>query len=187
MRNRKRFGIYLDANAMAVFNYSQKTVKGYGSIPPIYVDASQTSWVDSSTFLGNNAVGPRQVVAMNNLRYNITTYDGNGYSFPEGRFESSLSVDDETNEFPYDHILHQNYPNPFNSQTIIEFSLVNKNFVKLIVYDLLGCEIESLVNEEKSAGNHKLIFDASHLPSGVYFYRLFLGDNSTTKSMLLLK
>ena len=117
MRNRKRFGIYLHGNAMAVFNYNQKTVKGYGTMPPIYIDASQTSWVDSSTFFGNGGVGPRQVVAMNNLRYNITTYDGNGYSIPEGRFESSLSVDDEANEFQYDYILYQNYPNPFNPST----------------------------------------------------------------------
>jgi cyanophycinase len=187
MRNRKRFGIYLDGNTMAVFSSDNKTVRGFGTMPPIYIDASQTSWVDSSTFVGNGGIGPRQVVAMNNLRYNITTYDGNGFFILEGRFESSLSVDDEANEFPYNYVLYQNYPNPFNSQTIIEYNLENKNFVKLVVYDLLGCETAMLVNEEKSAGNHKIIFDASYLPSGIYFYRLFLGDNSTTKSMLLLK
>ena len=48
-------------------------------MPPIYVDASQTSWVDSSTFFGSGGIGPRQVVAMNNLRYNITTYDDYAY------------------------------------------------------------------------------------------------------------
>lgn len=187
MRNRKRFGIYLHDNAMAVFNSDQKSVEGYGTMPPIYIDASQTSWVDSSTFIGSGGVGPRQVVAMNNLRYNITTYDGNGYSIPEGRFESSLSVDDEANEFPYDYILSQNYPNPFNPITVIAYQVLVGGKVTLKVYDVLGNEITTLVNEEKSAGNYQITFNASYLSSGVYFYRLFFGDKSTTKSMILLK
>jgi cyanophycinase len=192
MRNRKRFGIYLHGNAMSVFNANEKMVRAYGTMPPVYVDASQTSWVDSSTFLGNNAVGPRQVVAMNNLRYNITTYDGNGYSILESRFESSLSVDNEINEFPYDYILSQNYPNPFNPVTVITYQLFIGGKVSLKVYDIIGNEITTLLNEEKPAGTYKLEFNGHsgqvrNLPSGVYFYRLFFGDKSTTKPMILLK
>ncbi|HSW56424.1 MAG TPA: T9SS type A sorting domain-containing protein [Ignavibacteriaceae bacterium] len=187
MRNRKRFGIYLHGNAMAAFNSDQKSVKGYGTMPPIYIDASQTSWVDSSTFIGSGGVGPRQVVAMNDLRYSITTYDDNGYSIPEGRFESSLSVDDEANEFPYDYILYQNYPNPFNPTTSIQYAVSSRQFVSLIIYDILGNKIKTLVNEEKPAGTYEVIFDASQLTSGIYFYRLSTEKHSETKSMILLK
>jgi cyanophycinase len=187
MRNRKRFGIYLHGNAMAVHSSDNKTVKGFGNMPPIYINASGTSWVDSSTFIGNGGVGPRQVVAMNNLRYNITTYDDYAYFIQQGKFESSASVDDEAKEFPYDYILFQNYPNPFNPSTKIRFHIYDFGLVSLIIYDALGREVEKLIHEEKLPGYYEVSFNSENLPSGVYFYRLFAGDYSKTKSMVLIK
>jgi Peptidase family M28/Immune inhibitor A-like, MAM domain/Secretion system C-terminal sorting domain len=83
--------------------------------------------------------------------------------------------------------LEQNYPNPFNPSTIIQWQLPKDNFVTLKVYDLLGNEITTLVSEEKTAGNHQVIFDASVLPSGVYFYTLRAGNFTSTKKMMLTK
>ena len=68
--------------------------------------------------------------------------------------------------------LIQNYPNPFNPNTTIHYSISKQSFVTLKVYDLLGREVATLINEEKQAGNYEVEFDGSNLPSGVYFYQL---------------
>lgn len=83
--------------------------------------------------------------------------------------------------------LEQNYPNPFNPATYIQYTIGNNQFVKLIIYDLLGREIETLVNHEKPAGTYKLTWNAANLPSGVYFYKLQAGSYTSIKKMLLLK
>lgn len=90
--------------------------------------------------------------------------------------------------------LEQNYPNPFNPETTIKFSLpfvetpyMTSLHTTLIVYDLLGREVKTLVNENKSPGNYAVKFNASDLPSGIYFYRLRFGSYSETKKMILLK
>ncbi|MGA2622979.1 MAG: T9SS type A sorting domain-containing protein [Bacteroidota bacterium] len=91
--------------------------------------------------------------------------------------------------------LYQNYPNPFNPTSTISYSLPQKSFVTLKLYDLLGREVRTLVNGEQEPGNYSRILDASDLPSGVYFYRLQAGNPSASsghgftdiKKMLLLK
>jgi hypothetical protein len=84
--------------------------------------------------------------------------------------------------------LHQNYPNPFNPQTHISYSLPQASIVYLKVYDVLGREILSLVNgERKSEGMYEVMFDATSLPSGVYFYRMQAENYMETKSMVLIK
>jgi photosystem II stability/assembly factor-like uncharacterized protein len=81
----------------------------------------------------------------------------------------------------------QNYPNPFNPSTVINFTLPEQSEVELKVYDVLGNEIITLVNEEKSAGSYEVEWNASNLPSGVYIYQLRAGINTQIKKMLLLK
>jgi len=83
--------------------------------------------------------------------------------------------------------LNQNYPNPFNPATTIKYELPKSSEVKLGVYDLLGREVSVLVNEKKDAGVHEVRFDGSGLSSGVYFYRLTVGDFVATKRLLLLQ
>lgn len=83
--------------------------------------------------------------------------------------------------------LEQNYPNPFNPVTNLEFGISKSGFVSLKVYDVLGKEIKTLVNEMKSAGNYKIEFDGSGLNSGVYIYRLEAGNYLSERKMLLLK
>ncbi|MCL5268741.1 MAG: T9SS type A sorting domain-containing protein [Bacteroidetes bacterium] len=83
--------------------------------------------------------------------------------------------------------LSQNYPNPFNPSTTISYQLPTSNYVTLKVFDVLGREVETLVNERQQAGTYTVRFTAANLPSGVYFYRLEAGTYHDTKKLLLLK
>ena len=83
--------------------------------------------------------------------------------------------------------LANNYPNPFNPSTIIKYTIPKQNFVELKIYDILGREVATLVNEEKSAGNYEINFNGSKLSSGVYFYRLQAGSFVSTKKFVMLK
>jgi hypothetical protein len=83
--------------------------------------------------------------------------------------------------------LTQNYPNPFNPSTTINYSIPKTSFVTIKVYNILGKEIATLVNQEKLQGNYDIEFNASGLPSGIYFYRMQAGSFVSTKKLLLLK
>jgi hypothetical protein len=99
-----------------------------------------------------------------------------------------VSVSNESNsEMTHSYSLYQNYPNPFNPSTLISYQLPVKAFVVLKLFDVLGKQVETLVNEHQNAGNHFVQFNAANLPSGVYFYRLDAGIYNDTKKLLLLK
>lgn len=83
--------------------------------------------------------------------------------------------------------LDQNYPNPFNPITKISYSIKEESLVTLKIYDILGKEIATLVNENKAAGNYEIIFNASDLPSGMYIYKIQSGSFTDAKKMLLTK
>jgi hypothetical protein len=97
---------------------------------------------------------------------------------------SVTQIDDRV---PKTYTLSQNYPNPFNPSTTISFTLPSRSFVSLKVFDLLGREVATLVNENKNAGACSVRYDASTLTSGVYFYRLLAGSFIETKKLLFLK
>jgi hypothetical protein len=88
---------------------------------------------------------------------------------------------------PLEYKLHQNYPNPFNPVTKISYDIPKSGIVSLMVYDVLGNEIKSLVNGFISAGKYDYEFNASKLSSGIYYYMLISGDFNSTKKMILLK
>jgi len=83
--------------------------------------------------------------------------------------------------------LSQNYPNPFNPVTTISYSIPLKTNVKIVIYNTLGETITTLINKEQKRGKHKIRFNASRLPSGIYFYKLTTKDYSNTKKMILIK
>jgi hypothetical protein len=91
------------------------------------------------------------------------------------------------NEIPSYYNLFQNYPNPFNPNTSIRYQVSSIKIIKLVVYDLLGKEVEVLVNENQKPGTYEVSWDGSNYPSGMYFYRLTAGDFSETKKMVLVK
>jgi len=93
----------------------------------------------------------------------------------------------ELAEIPKGFELRQNYPNPFNPTTSIIYSIPKESFVTLKVYNVLGMEVATLVNEKQQARTYKATLDASNLPTGIYFYKLTAGDFVNTKKMMLIK
>ncbi len=126
-------------------------------------------------------------------------YTGAEKSFPAGDLNwfptrktawiaaGGTDVQKTSNEIPSEFSLEQNYPNPFNPSTNISFSIPKEGFVRLNVYNVLGQQVASLVNENMKAGKYNYAFDASRLSTGVYFYSLQTTDYSLTKKMLLVK
>ncbi len=88
---------------------------------------------------------------------------------------------------PSKYLLSQNYPNPFNPTTNIRYQITKSDFVSLKVFDIMGREISTLVNEKQNVGTYEATFDASNLSSGEYFYRLSAGDFSDTKKLMVIK
>jgi hypothetical protein len=104
----------------------------------------------------------------------------------DGTFEYSNEVEVIV-ALPNRFELSQNYPNPFNPSTKIKYQIATSNPVSLKIYDVLGNEVATLINENKSAGNYEVTFDAGNLSSGTYFYKLQTGSFVETKKLLLLK
>ena len=145
---------------------------------------------DGSTLIGWGAANP-----------SVTLLDANDstlleMSLPNGVFSyrayaypaqiSTMLAPSQTG-LPTSTTLFQNYPNPFNPTTQIMYQISQSGPVKLIVYDLLGRVVMTLVDDYQRVGNHIIIFDASHLASGSYIYHLTSGMNSITRKMLLVK
>jgi len=155
---------------------------------------------DSSTV--HNIAGHRTLTAGNKIAF--FTYDplslnsspeywwyGYEANAPQGEvlswFGIAVAVEQENNLLPEEYSLSQNYPNPFNPSTTINFSVPKHSKVVLKVYDILGSEVASLVNETLDAGNYTTNFDASQFASGMYVYRITAGNFVTAKKMMLLK
>lgn len=123
--------------------------------------------------LGNGSDTVKQAIVFDAIKW---SYRGTG--------PTSVS---EKQTILHSYILEQNYPNPFNPATVINYQLPIANHVSLKLYDVIGREIAMIVNEVKEAGKYSVAFDASHLSSGLYFYRITAGTFSETKKMSLQK
>ncbi len=96
-------------------------------------------------------------------------------------------IEEQENSLLSEFKLQQNYPNPFNPSTAINFSVPEPGIVTLKIIDLLGREVETVVDEFKPAGNYNIIFNADNLTNGIYFYRMTSGSNVITRKMVLLR
>ncbi|MDP3150164.1 MAG: T9SS type A sorting domain-containing protein [Ignavibacteria bacterium] len=111
-----------------------------------------------------------------------------GYIYQHRLISSVLSKIENTHlDFPTDYNLSQNYPNPFNPTTSIDYDLPTDGKVTLKIYDMLGCEVKTLVDEYQESGKYTTSFDAGKLSSGIYIYKIVSGSYSAQKKMLLLK
>jgi hypothetical protein len=121
-----------------------------------------------------------QLSGVNHLFYRLKQIDFDGTS-------SYSDVVNVSYDVPAEFMLSQNYPNPFNPSTRINYFVPQESFVSIKVYDFLGREVVVLVNENKTIGSYEMVFDASALPSGTYFYTMIAGNYSDTKKMILVK
>ncbi|MBK7500429.1 MAG: T9SS type A sorting domain-containing protein [Ignavibacteriales bacterium] len=155
-------------------------------------------------FSQQSTVGNEEWIGLAFVSGNGTTSETNGYSYSDnnltsgkylyrlkqidfdGTFEYSNEVEAIIN-IPDKFELSQNYPNPFNPSTKIKYQITTSNPVSIKIYDVLGNEVATLVNEVQPSGNYEVTFDASLLSSGTYFYKLQAGSLVETKKMLLLK
>ena len=104
--------------------------------------------------------------------------------------QKNFGAKNETKEeetIPTDYVLYQNYPNPFNPVTTIKFDIPTPGQTELIIYDILGNKIKTLVNDVKQPGRYEISWDASGVSSGVYIYQLRVNEFITSKKMILLK
>jgi len=139
------------------------------------------SWIDETGFNYSNSfsyhfITPLIVYAYGNRALLKTTNGG-----------ILLPVGETNKEIINNYSLGQNYPNPFNPMTNVKFSIVNAGNVKIVVYDIQGKEVQTLVNEKLNAGTYEVKFDGSMLTSGVYFYKMVSEGFTETKRMLLIK
>ncbi|MCY7362432.1 MAG: T9SS type A sorting domain-containing protein, partial [Ignavibacteria bacterium] len=127
----------------------------------------------------------RKYDANGNELFTYDNSDNSGDSFTENNNleTDNFKIENNVNEFS----LSQNYPNPFNPTTNLEFGISELGFVTIKIYDLAGKEVNSLVNKNLNPGKHKISFDASALPSGIYYYKITSGNYSDVKKMILLK
>jgi hypothetical protein len=180
-------------------NYSVHNVI-FGNVDNYLHEAAQANNPPSGTFYAPNKDGIRLSSLgvhehWNNptdKQYTRNLGTGNGIEL-----FTPVSVSTSVNEviMPSGFVLHQNYPNPFNPTTMISYSLPIRSYVSIDIFDALGRHITTLVNEEKSAGNHEVQFNAKNLSSGIYFYRIQVHQissrqsaiSSETRKLVLLK
>lgn len=197
------FIVHSESGAKKVARSSYKVVENKWNFIAVFYDFANSKlylWnneepIPVDTFNFNAPLFP------NNDKLYIGSSGGNGFKRFWGRIDDvrignkksdiiniSTSVElNNSNSLPNKFTLNQNYPNPFNPITIINFSLSEKDFTKLDVYNVIGEHIASLVNRELAEGEHVISFNANHLPSGIYFYQLVQGNHSNLKKMILLK
>jgi hypothetical protein len=184
-------------------------IKGFGNITLVGLPSSGSSGAVVLTTLKNSGFGLR-LSSMASFQKDGKLFDSFGvepdtiigpsaqyfiFNGPDRMLDKAIeiingSVNDTTTGFssiPLHYELIQNYPNPFNPITIIKYQLPASSKVTLKIYDILGNEVITLLNEEKETGTYEVIFNASNYSSGVYFYRIQAGSFVETKKMVLMK
>ena len=129
----------------------------------------------------------KSVASTINTQNNTVSFSSSTVSGFVALSGSTVTAVETTESLPTEFVLNQNYPNPFNPSTTISYKLSSDGNVSLKVYDILGNEVASLINDFQNAGNYKISFDASRLASGVYFYKLQTSNFVQVRKMMLLK
>lgn len=144
-----------------------------------------TNWAEQMAYayLNNEALK----IDFNDSLYGFVMKWGGNMLRTKTGGETNVGVNQISTEVPSDYILHQNYPNPFNSSTNIKFEIQKARDIKIAVYDILGREVRTLINEYKTSGAYLVSFDASGLSSGVYFYKMTAGNYFSVKKLVVLK
>ena len=179
-------GIYLTTRFLIVLYVNlPKSVPPFGRIEVPLFKLTDTMFVAKNTWIVKE-IQPSTFYPLNNEpAYQVATTQLPGFV----RLLESASITSvrSHNTAPGAFTLQQNYPNPFNPQTHLRFSIGNLRYVTLKVFDIIGREVATLVNENLAAGQYDIAFDGANLSSGVYFYRLTAGSMVWTKKMILAR
>jgi len=161
--------------------------------------APNTAWINVSPAMATLGPGASQTIELlldarevTGSQYNVNVvFNHNASSvsdtLPVHLDISGQGIAPQTKLTPYEYALDQNYPNPFNPTTSIPYSIREASSVTLILYNVLGQKVATLVDRRLEAGQYRAVFDASHLASGIYFYRLEAGSFTKIRKMILLK
>jgi len=142
---------------------------------------------DNAGYLWNTLSAPSQSILLD-VSFTQEKAWAVGYYGTILKLDTLTEVEEEyLSSVPLDYALSQNYPNPFNPSTKIKYSVPQLSNVIIKVFDILGNEIETLVNEEKGIGIYEITWISENLPSGIYFYQLRAGSFVATKKMILLR
>jgi hypothetical protein len=187
------WGPYTDDNYSTQGYYVYRAVNSSSTPPALNqftlvetLNSSTYEWTDYDYSIG----GPLKAHYYVKAVLIPTEGGGSTFSSPTNVTTTSVGVykESKNNYKPAElFLLGQNYPNPFNPSTKISYSIKQDGFVTLKVYDILGVEIATLVNEQKTAGSYEADFNAANLPSGMYIYKLQSGSFTDVKKMLLTK
>lgn len=170
------------------YSYGGESVEDFVTIK--YSNSGTELWkqVFNGNSNGSDIASALAVDASGNVYTSGYSYNTSSeYDFITIKYSPSVGITEFNVSSPEKFILNQNFPNPFNPGTVISYHLSNADYVTLKIYDLLGKEVASLVNERQSAGIHSVNFKGSSLTSGTYIYKLTAGGISETKRMMLLK
>jgi len=185
------YSLAIDAlNNVYVTGYSVGSGSGDDYATLKYNSSGVQQWVARYNGPGNSMDQSTSVIidSLGNVYVTgASNGSGSGADYATIKYSQTVGIHPVSNEIPNQYSLSQNYPNPFNPTTNIEFSIPKSSFVKLSVYDLLGRELETLVEEELTAGTYKTNWNSSHFSSGVYFYKLETSEFTFTKKMLMIK
>lgn len=154
-------------------------------LPPIEIPIVRqfdTTWYATDKWLLRRSV-PSTNVDLSGLGFPISFYIPGSVM----TLTNPSTITQTSNEVPSGFELSQNYPNPFNPSTTINFNIPESGIVRLIVYDMLGREVATLINEQMQAGSYSYNFEAMGLNSGTYVYKLEAGDVSISRKMILVK
>lgn len=191
MLHRKRTGIYLDNSDYIRINPNGGTITSNGPMPVMIVDARNTTLVDSSVFVAGAGYKTRQVVAMNNLRYFISTLNKT-YSLASNNILLNSEEKPDNPSAQWSFAIENNYPNPFNAMTSIRFTALRESFIEISVFNAVGAKVKNLSRDIFPAGQYTLHWDGTDaegmvMPTGVYFCRISSPGQSQTIKLLLLK
>ncbi|MEP0861800.1 MAG: T9SS type A sorting domain-containing protein [Ignavibacterium sp.] len=175
-------GVVIDQNNTKYFGTTNGLLK--------YDDMSWQIFDTSNSPIPSNWFNKGIIDSKNNIVYVLSSFyppaQNYGLIFYNQDSVIVTSIENSTH-FVNTYYISQNYPNPFNPVTKIKFSIPKSDIVKIGVYDVLGKEIQTLLNAYKTTASYEVDFDASSLPSGVYFYRMISGSYVETKKMILLR
>jgi uncharacterized delta-60 repeat protein len=189
---------YDEATAVALDNSGNVYVTGFsavitgtGDFATIrYNPAGVQQWLHRYNGPGNNSDGAF-CISVDNLGFVYVTGNSNNTAlnvdYTTIKYDKTTGIINTSNNIPERFELKQNYPNPFNPKTNLEFQISDFGFVSLKVFDIKGDEVANILNQNLTAGEYKIIFDASNLSSGIYYYQLKTDNFSETKKMILVK